>query len=200
MREERDVPRSEGPGPEPPGEVADDRPAAVAEQLSRVDRALARLGLRRARRLIIGILGVSVVLIGVLMVVLPGPAIVVIPAGLAILATEFLWAQRLLRRAFQTTLFAAGWIGIRDRIEAPLAHVAFRIRLIGRDELERQLAEARAAPSPTPLQRRRMVLAILVLIVLLAVGAVIGWQIVRGGIMPEAAPPAEAEQAEVDDA
>jgi hypothetical protein len=30
--------------------------------------------------------------------VLPGPAVVVIPAGLAILATEFPWAHRLLHR------------------------------------------------------------------------------------------------------
>jgi tellurite resistance protein TerC len=39
----------------------------------------------------------TVVLIGVAMIVLPGPAIVVIPAGLAILATEFAWARRWLR-------------------------------------------------------------------------------------------------------
>jgi putative transmembrane protein PGPGW len=32
------------------------------------------------------------------MLVLPGPAVVVIPAGLAILATEFPWARRLLRQ------------------------------------------------------------------------------------------------------
>jgi hypothetical protein len=30
------------------------------------------------------------------MIVLPGPAFIVIPAGLAILATEFLWARKLL--------------------------------------------------------------------------------------------------------
>ena len=30
------------------------------------------------------------------MIVLPGPAVVVIPAGLAILATEFIWAKNLL--------------------------------------------------------------------------------------------------------
>jgi hypothetical protein len=36
------------------------------------------------------------------MIVTPGPAILVIPAGLAVLATEFVWARRLLRR-FKTT-------------------------------------------------------------------------------------------------
>ena len=37
-------------------------------------------------------------LVGVVMIVTPGPAVVVIPAGLAILATEFVWARRLLHR------------------------------------------------------------------------------------------------------
>jgi tellurite resistance protein TerC len=32
------------------------------------------------------------------MIVLPGPAVVVIPIGLAVLGTEFIWARRLLRR------------------------------------------------------------------------------------------------------
>jgi uncharacterized protein (TIGR02611 family) len=42
--------------------------------------------------------GGTVVAIGVAMIVLPGPAFVVIPAGLAILATEFVWARRMLVR------------------------------------------------------------------------------------------------------
>ena len=53
---------------------------------------------RTARRVAIAAVGSTVVLAGVAMVLLPGPAIVVIPAGLAILATEFVWARRLLRR------------------------------------------------------------------------------------------------------
>jgi uncharacterized protein (TIGR02611 family) len=52
---------------------------------------------RQAKRLIIGTVGLTVVLIGVVMVVLPGPAVLVIPAGLGILATEFMWARRLLK-------------------------------------------------------------------------------------------------------
>jgi tellurite resistance protein TerC len=53
--------------------------------------------LKRVRQLIIFILGISVLIVGVAMIVLPGPAMVVIPAGLAILATEFVWAARWLR-------------------------------------------------------------------------------------------------------
>lgn len=52
---------------------------------------------RQAKRLIIGTIGFTVVLIGAAMIVLPGPAILVIPAGLGILATEFVWARRLLK-------------------------------------------------------------------------------------------------------
>jgi hypothetical protein len=33
------------------------------------------------------------------MIILPGPAVVVIPAGLAILATEFGWARLLIAKA-----------------------------------------------------------------------------------------------------
>jgi uncharacterized protein (TIGR02611 family) len=50
------------------------------------------------RKVIVGVLGISVLVIGTLMLVLPGPAIIVIPAGLAILATEFGWARMMLNR------------------------------------------------------------------------------------------------------
>ena len=54
--------------------------------------------LRRLRRLIVAVVGFTVLAIGVAMIVLPGPAIVVIPTGLAILAAEFAWARNLLKR------------------------------------------------------------------------------------------------------
>ncbi|PYI91736.1 MAG: hypothetical protein DME97_12650 [Verrucomicrobia bacterium] len=51
------------------------------------------------RKLIIAVIGGTVVLIGIALIVLPGPAFIVIPIGLAILATEFAWAQRAVARA-----------------------------------------------------------------------------------------------------
>jgi tellurite resistance protein TerC len=45
------------------------------------------------RKCVVAIMGGTVLLIGIIMIVTPGPAIVVIPAGLAILATEFAWAK-----------------------------------------------------------------------------------------------------------
>lgn len=48
----------------------------------------------KAKKILIGIVGGAVLLIGIALLVLPGPAFLVIPAGLAILATEFAWADR----------------------------------------------------------------------------------------------------------
>jgi tellurite resistance protein TerC len=57
---------------------------------------------RFVRRLVIGVMGGTTVAVGLAMIVLPGPAVIVIPAGLAILATEFVWARRLLSRVKAT--------------------------------------------------------------------------------------------------
>lgn len=53
--------------------------------------------IKYARRLVIAIIGTTVLLIGLVLLVTPGPAFVVIPVGLAILATEFAWARHWLR-------------------------------------------------------------------------------------------------------
>jgi uncharacterized protein (TIGR02611 family) len=52
------------------------------------------LSYRIARRVAVLVVGTSVVLVGIVMIVMPGPAFIVIPAGLAILGIEFAWARR----------------------------------------------------------------------------------------------------------
>ncbi len=52
----------------------------------------------RLKKAIVAIVGVTVLLIGVALIVLPGPALVVIPIGLAILASEFAWARAVIKR------------------------------------------------------------------------------------------------------
>jgi tellurite resistance protein TerC len=54
--------------------------------------------IRQVRRLMIAVIGLTVLAIGLALIVLPGPAILVIPAGLAILSIEFAWARNLLRQ------------------------------------------------------------------------------------------------------
>lgn len=53
---------------------------------------------RRVRRVMVAVVGGTVLLIGIAMVVLPGPAFVVIPVGLGILGLEFAWARIWLRK------------------------------------------------------------------------------------------------------
>ena len=57
---------------------------------------------RIARRIAVAIVGSSVLLVGVIMLFAPGPAIVVIPTGLAILGLEFAWARHWLRKLRET--------------------------------------------------------------------------------------------------
>ena len=54
--------------------------------------------LRHAKRAIIFVIGGTVLVFGVILIFTPGPAIIVIPIGLAILATEFIWARTLLHK------------------------------------------------------------------------------------------------------
>jgi uncharacterized protein (TIGR02611 family) len=62
-------------------------------------KIVARFIARNGKRVGVTIAGFLVLLAGLAMLVLPGPGIIVIIAGLAILATEYVWAQRLLKIA-----------------------------------------------------------------------------------------------------
>ena len=54
--------------------------------------------MKQARRVIIAVVGLTVLAIGIAMILLPGPAFIMIPLGLGILATEFVWARVLLNK------------------------------------------------------------------------------------------------------
>lgn len=76
-------------------------------------RGLTFSTLKQARRVIVAVVGGTVLLIGVALIVLPGPAVVVIPLGLGILATEFVWARRLLKRMKREMARVASSLGGR---------------------------------------------------------------------------------------
>lgn len=66
-----------------------------------VRKVLDAIGLKNspiARKIVVGVIGGTIVLVGVVLLVTPGPATVVIPIGLLILASEFAWARHVLRR------------------------------------------------------------------------------------------------------
>jgi uncharacterized protein (TIGR02611 family) len=68
--------------------------------------------IKLVRRVIVSVIGATVLLIGIALLVLPGPAFIVIPLGLAILATEYAWARRWLRKVRQ---MASNVVSSRER-------------------------------------------------------------------------------------
>ncbi len=79
--------------------------------------SLALASYRQARRGLILLIGSSVLLVGIAMLVLPGPAILVVPLGLSILAIEFAWAGRWLRRFRESLSATAQRVGLRSKHE-----------------------------------------------------------------------------------
>jgi len=66
--------------------------------MKRLAPILSRARLDYVRKVVIDVIGTTVLLLGLALIILPGPAFVVIPVGLAILASEFAWARRVIRR------------------------------------------------------------------------------------------------------
>jgi uncharacterized protein (TIGR02611 family) len=91
----------------------EDRDRARARKV--VQRIEARREIHRQMhwlpRVIVVTAGFFVLLAGLAMLFLPGPAILVIPIGLAILSLEFVWAERLLDKALESGETVGGWVG-----------------------------------------------------------------------------------------
>ena len=90
-------------------------PAALRAPVTAAQLGRTTVGV--AWKAVILVVGGTVFTLGLAMIVLPGPALVVIPLGLAILATQFLWARRLLER-------------VRGQIHDGIAHVKDDLRAI----------------------------------------------------------------------
>jgi len=95
-------------------------------------KLIERLELRRAVhrerhplfRIAFGIGGVIVTLAGVIMLVTPGPAFVLIPIGLAMLSMEFVWAERLLVKSLEQAAVAQEKAAQTTRMQRVLAAIA----------------------------------------------------------------------------
>jgi uncharacterized protein (TIGR02611 family) len=84
-------------------------PAAMLRSLRTIDEShpLYRT-YKVAKRIVVALVGFSVLLVGVAMIILPGPAFVVIPVGLGILSLEFAWARNWLGKIRDKAKSAAG--------------------------------------------------------------------------------------------
>jgi uncharacterized protein (TIGR02611 family) len=61
--------------------------------------AVVRFVRRSGKRIAVTIVGGVLLLAGLVMMITPGPGVLVILAGLAVLASEYVWAQRALEKA-----------------------------------------------------------------------------------------------------
>ncbi|WP_311931178.1 TIGR02611 family protein [Microbispora sp. H11081] len=75
-----------------------------------LDRIRATPAGRLTLRIVIGVIGTALVITGLIMVPFPGPGWLVVFAGLAVLATEFTWASRLLEFAKDKVRAATDWL------------------------------------------------------------------------------------------
>lgn len=82
-----------------------DAPSQGPRQRLRRNPALAL-----AYRIGVGVVGVLVLLLGVVLIPYPGPGWLIVFAGLAILATEFVWAERVLKFAKRRYDAWVGWL------------------------------------------------------------------------------------------
>jgi uncharacterized protein (TIGR02611 family) len=82
----------------------------VADRLGWRDRIRAHPALGPAYRAVVAVVGLAVVLLGVFLIPFPGPGWLVVFLGLGILATEFVWAERLLTYARRQVRRWTDWI------------------------------------------------------------------------------------------
>jgi len=74
-----------------------------------------RFTVQSGKRIAVTFIGFVLLLVGIVMIVTPGPGILLIIAGLAVLATEYVWAERLLNLAKQKAAQAKDTITRKNR-------------------------------------------------------------------------------------
>ena len=91
-------------------------------------RIAARASINHPYRIAVGVVGGLIVALGIVAIPLPGPGWLIVIAGLFVLATEFLWAERLLEFTKTHVKQWTDWVGDRPvwvRVLIGLATAAF---------------------------------------------------------------------------
>jgi uncharacterized protein (TIGR02611 family) len=105
---------------------------AVASERRPRPKLIERLEAQRAShrdrhplfRIAFGVGGALITLAGLVMLVTPGPAFVLIPVGLAMLSMEFVWAERLLGKSLEQAAIAQAKAAQTTRTQRILAAIA----------------------------------------------------------------------------
>ncbi|WP_203971175.1 TIGR02611 family protein [Planotetraspora silvatica] len=91
-------------------EHGDTGKVVLTEEMGFLDRIRATPAGRLTLKIVVGVLGTAIIVTGLIMVPFPGPGWLVVFAGLAVLATEFAWASRLLQIAKEKVMAATDWL------------------------------------------------------------------------------------------
>jgi len=87
--------------------------SGVRRLADRLDGARMRIralpGGTMAWRVLVTLVGVAIIVLGIILLPLPGPGWLIIFAGLGLLATEYTWASRLLQRTRRYVLAWTRW-------------------------------------------------------------------------------------------
>jgi uncharacterized protein (TIGR02611 family) len=97
------------------------------------ERIRARRSTRHLYQVLIALLGGSIVVGGLFLVPLPGPGWLIVILGLAVLASEFAWAHRLLQFVKQTLTNWTRWLreqALWVRLSVTLATFAFVLSVV----------------------------------------------------------------------
>lgn len=86
---------------------------------------------RRCYRIVVGLVGVAIVVVGVVLLPAPGPGWLIIFAGLGVLASEFEWAQRLLDYARRRVLGWTAWTARQSVAVRALVVLAIAALVLG---------------------------------------------------------------------
>ena len=65
---------------------------------------------RTTWRVLVTVVGFALIAVGIVLLVLPGPGILVVIAGFAVLATQYAWARTALEETKRRASQGAGWI------------------------------------------------------------------------------------------
>jgi uncharacterized protein (TIGR02611 family) len=102
--------------------MSTERPKLVEKLQARREEHLKR---GRFYRIVFAVAGGIVLLGGLIMLVTPGPAFVLIPIGLAMLSLEFVWAERMLDKALEQAQVAQAKASQTTRGQRILGGLAF---------------------------------------------------------------------------
>ncbi|MGH3646529.1 MAG: TIGR02611 family protein [Micromonosporaceae bacterium] len=93
------------------GAVPDVKDAPEVKPAGLLDRIRATTAGRMTLKVVVAILGVATIVLGIVMIPLPGPGWLVVFAGLAILSVEYVWAKHLLRYGREKIKGWTHWVG-----------------------------------------------------------------------------------------